>query len=70
MNKKQLIITWLIAILLLGGLGILPVLAEAATSTDGTVINYYEHGHEGPVLVFIHGWSCDASYDIDIRRFI
>jgi len=73
MNKKQLIITWVIAILLLGGLGLSPVLAQAdphqnvetvkiATSADGTAINYYEHGQEGPVLVFVHGWSCDASY--------
>ncbi|MFH0732882.1 MAG: alpha/beta hydrolase, partial [Candidatus Omnitrophota bacterium] len=35
---------------------------RTATSADGTVINYYEHGQEGPVLVFVHGWSCDASY--------
>lgn len=34
----------------------------SATSADGTVIDYYEYGHEGPVLVFVHGWSCDASY--------
>ncbi|MBU2044044.1 MAG: alpha/beta hydrolase [Candidatus Omnitrophica bacterium] len=37
-------------------------LIRTATSADGTVINYYEHGQEGPVLVFVHGWSCDASY--------
>ena len=59
--------------LLLGGLGLSPVLAQTdpqqnvetakiATSADGTAINYYEHGQEGPVLVFVHGWSCDASY--------
>ncbi len=35
---------------------------RTATSADGTVINYYEHGQEGSVLVFVHGWSCDASY--------
>lgn len=60
-------------IILLGGLGLLPVLAKEgsdlkaqtvkfATSADGTAINYYEHGKEGAVLVFVHGWSCDASY--------
>ncbi|MFC1510187.1 alpha/beta fold hydrolase [Candidatus Omnitrophota bacterium] len=58
---------------LLGGLGLSPVFAEvgshqnvetfkSATSADGTAINYDEHGQEGPVLVFVHGWSCDASY--------
>ena len=51
----------------------LPVLAQAgplpvvetgkvATSADGTAIHYYEVGQEGPVLVFVHGWSCDAGY--------
>ena len=35
---------------------------KIATSSDGTAINYYEHGKEGAVLVFVHGWSCDASY--------
>ena len=35
---------------------------KTAISADGTVINYYEHGPEEPVLVFVHGWSCDASY--------
>jgi hypothetical protein len=59
--------------LLIGGLGLSPVLAQVgpdqsiervkiATSADGTAIHYYEHGQEGPVLVFVHGWSCDASY--------
>jgi len=59
--------------LLLGGLGLSPVLAQTdpqqnvetvkiAISADGTVINYYEHGQEDPTLVFVHGWSCDASY--------
>jgi len=36
---------------------------KIATSADGTAINYYEHGKkDGTVLVFVHGWSCDASY--------
>jgi len=60
-------------IILLGGFGQLPVLAKErsdlkaqtvkiATSADGTAINYYEHGKERVVLIFVHGWSCDASY--------
>ncbi len=59
--------------LLMGGLGLSPAFAQVgpyqnvetlkiATSADGTAINYYEHGQDGPVLVFVHGWSCDASY--------
>ncbi len=55
------------------GIGLSPVLAQAgfyqdvetvkiATSVDGTAINYYEQGQDGPVIVFVHGWSCDASY--------
>ncbi|MBU1107134.1 MAG: alpha/beta hydrolase [Candidatus Riflebacteria bacterium] len=60
-------------VILLGGFGLLPVLAKEgsnlnaqtvkiATSADGTAINYYEHGKEGTTLVFVHGWSCDANY--------
>ncbi len=57
----------------MGGLGLSPVLAQAgphqnvetikiAASVDGIEINYYEYGQKGPILVFVHGWSCDASY--------
>ena len=37
---------------------------KTAVSGDNTGINYYEFGQEqkGPVLVFVHGWSCDAGY--------
>lgn len=38
------------------------VTSKTAISADGTAINYYEYGHEGPALVFVHGWSCDSSY--------
>ena len=72
--KQHRIFRLLLSIIFLtGGLGLSPVLAQAdhhqnvdtgkrATSADGAAINYYEHGQEGPVLVFVHGWSCDASY--------
>ena len=75
MHEKPFFISIILGaiMLLLGGLGLSPVLAQTdlqqnvetvkiATSADGTAINYYEHGQEGPVLVFVHGWSCDASY--------
>ena len=73
MKKQRIYRILLSIIILLGGFGLLPVLAKEgsdlnaptvkiATSADGTPINYYEHGKEGVVLVFVHGWSCDASY--------
>jgi len=73
MEQRRIFSLSLFIMLLMGGLGLSPVLAQTvfyqnietvkiATSADGTAINYYEHGQEGPVLVFVHGWSCDASY--------
>jgi len=73
MEQRRIFRLSLFIMLLMGGLGLSPVLAQAglhqnvetvkiATSAEGTAINYYEHGQEGPVLVFVHGWSCDASY--------
>lgn len=73
MEKYRIFRLSLLIMFLLGGLGLSPVLAQAgpyqnvetvkiAISADGTAINYYEHGQDGPVLVFVHGWSCDASY--------
>ncbi|MBF0252202.1 MAG: alpha/beta hydrolase [Candidatus Omnitrophica bacterium] len=73
MKQHRIFSLSLSIMLLLLGLGLSPVFAQAgtpqnvdtdkiATSADGTVINYYEHGQEGTVLVFVHGWSCDASY--------
>ena len=73
MNQHKIIGLSLLEILLMGGLGLSLVLMQTgchhnvetvkiATSADGTAINYYEYGQEGPVLVFVHGWSCDASY--------
>ncbi len=34
---------------------------RTAVSGDGTVISYSVRGKGGPVLVFVHGWSCDRS---------
>ncbi|MBU1146980.1 MAG: alpha/beta hydrolase [Candidatus Omnitrophica bacterium] len=51
-----------VALLVISGNVFLVFADTIATSADGTVINYYEHGQERPVLVFVHGWSCDASY--------
>jgi pimeloyl-ACP methyl ester carboxylesterase len=33
-----------------------------AYSKDGTPISYETYGAGEPVLVFVHGWSCDARY--------
>ena len=73
MEQRRIFRLSLFIMLLMGGLGLSPVLAQGGlpqnvetvkitTSADGTAINYYEQGQEGPVLVFVHGWSCDASY--------
>ena len=73
MNQHKIIGLSLLEILLMGGLGLSLVLMQTgchhnvetvkiATSADGSAIKYYDHGQEGPVLVFVHGWSCDASY--------
>ena len=71
MQQHRIFKLSLFIVLLMGGLS--PVLAQTdphqnietvkrAISADGTAVNYYEYGQEGPVLVFVHGWSCDASY--------
>lgn len=73
MKQHRIFRLLLLIILLMGGLGLSPVLAQAgphqnvetikiAASVDGIEINYYEYGQKGPILVFVHGWSCDASY--------
>ena len=73
MTQHRIYRVLLSLIILLSGFGLLPVLAkegydlkaqtaQIAISADGTAVNYYEHGKEGAVLVFVHGWSCDASY--------
>lgn len=35
---------------------------DSATSPDGIRIAYEVRGEGTPVLVFVHGWSCDRSY--------
>lgn len=71
--RRKRILTLLAIIFLIFGAGFLSVCAQAsfyqdvetvkiAKSADGTDIHYYEQGHEGLMLVFVHGWSCDASY--------
>jgi len=71
--KQKSVLKLLAIMFLILGIGFSSVFAQSdaqqkaevirtATSADGTAINYYEHGQEGPVLVFVHGWSCDASY--------
>ena len=66
---KQHRIFWvsLLIIFLMGGLGLscshqYVEAVKIATSADGTAINYYEYGQERPILIFVHGWSCDANY--------
>jgi len=71
--KQKSVLKLLTTMFLILGIGFSSVFAQSgaqqtvevirtATSADGTAINYYEHGQEGPVLVFVHGWSCDTSY--------
>ncbi|MDD5747156.1 MAG: alpha/beta hydrolase, partial [Candidatus Omnitrophica bacterium] len=73
MKQKSVLKLLAIMFFLILGIGFSSVFAQSnaqqnvevirtATSADGTAINYYEHGQKGPVLVFVHGWSCDASY--------
>ena len=58
--KMRLMVTILLATLLA---------ASAALAGDGYVvtadsvrIHYTDQGSGKPTLVFVHGWSCDASY--------
>jgi pimeloyl-ACP methyl ester carboxylesterase len=36
--------------------------ARKVTSADGVSIAYEVHGKGRPVIVFVHGWSCDRTY--------
>ena len=50
----------------------LPALAVDGTvaSADGVAIHYTDQGAGDPALVFVHGWSCDATYwDEQVTRF-
>jgi len=35
---------------------------RVASSKDGTPVSYEVHGSGEPMLLFVHGWSCDARY--------
>ncbi len=39
-----------------------PVEKKSAESFDGTEISYIIEGDGEPVLIFIHGWSCEKTY--------
>lgn len=47
------------------GILVLPVQARSedgtAISKDGVPVSYSVYGQGGPVLVFVHGWSCNRS---------
>jgi len=56
-------------LLLISFLFFMSVIAKAQTdwpqmvsSKDGTLISYEVYGEGDPVLVFVHGWSCDSRY--------
>ncbi len=54
---------WMMAVLgLVAWMGAGEALAATTTATDGTTIHYEVQGAGEPTLVFIHGWSCDATY--------
>jgi pimeloyl-ACP methyl ester carboxylesterase len=36
--------------------------SDVVASADGLPIRFDSTGHGDPVLVFVHGWSCDRSY--------
>lgn len=47
-----------------------PALAGTATAPDGVSIHFTDQGQGEPALVFVHGWSCDASYwDAQVAHF-
>ena len=75
MNKRapRGILAWVVLVLLVGcGPADGPVetaidapaeaSAQTVVSSDGVSIRYDDLGAGDPVLVFVHGWSCDRSY--------
>ena len=43
---------------------------KSIESFDGTEISYFIEGKGEPVLVFIHGWSCEKTYwEYQINEF-
>ncbi|MFC1620723.1 alpha/beta fold hydrolase [Candidatus Omnitrophota bacterium] len=72
-QNKIIKLVLLVTMILTAGIALLSVVKQGDTqqsfevgkiaiSNDNIEINYYEHGQKGPVLVFVHGWSCDATY--------
>ena len=44
--------------------------AGTATAPDGVILHFTDQGHGSPALVFVHGWSCDATYwDAQVAHF-
>ncbi|MBM4130091.1 alpha/beta hydrolase [bacterium] len=47
-----------------------PAAAGTVTAPDGVAIHFTDQGQGSPALVFVHGWSCDASYwDAQVAPF-
>lgn len=47
-----------------------PATAGTATAPDGVAIHFTDQGQGSPAIVFVHGWSCDASYwDAQVAHF-
>ncbi len=72
-QNKIIKLVLLVTMILTAGIALLSVVKQGDTqqsfevgkiaiSNDNIEINYYEYGQKGPVLVFVHGWSCDATY--------
>lgn len=60
------------SVILLAAFLLMPVSAPAgtATSPDGVVLHFTDQGQGSPTLVFVHGWSCDATYwDAQVAHF-
>lgn len=62
MKRKRIFLVVVFCLLLvLSGCGVKEQV-NTVTSADGIEICYDVAGEGGPVLVFVHGWSCDKSY--------
>jgi pimeloyl-ACP methyl ester carboxylesterase len=60
-------LAWIAAALLLLAA---PAPAGTVTAPDGVSIHYTDQGQGAPALVFVHGWSCDATYwDAQVAHF-
>jgi len=57
-----LAVCFVILVLTLGAIQAQAGWPRIALSKDGTPISYEIYGNGEPILVFIHGWNCDARY--------